>query len=77
MYQDSVIDEIRTIRETYAAKFSYDLEAIYYDLKEKEKTRGHRLVSFPARRRKRNRPGREGSSRRTQIPISDAGSRNP
>ncbi len=59
MYQDSVIDEIRTIRETYAEKFGYDLEAIYYDLKEKEKTCGHRLVSFSARRWKRSGPGKE------------------
>jgi len=68
MYRDSVIDEIRTIRETYAEKFSYDLEAIYHDLKEKEKTCGHRLVSFPARRAKRKGPEKNKSSQdRVQI----------
>jgi hypothetical protein len=62
MYRDSVIDEIRTIRETYAEKFSYDLEAIYQDLKEKEKTCGHRLVSLPARRVKRTKMTKTGSA---------------
>lgn len=50
MWQDSVVDEVREIRDAYARKFNYDLEAIYRDLKEQEKRSGSKLVSLPPRR---------------------------
>jgi hypothetical protein len=33
MINDEVVDEISAIREAHAAKFGYDLRAIYEDLK--------------------------------------------
>ena len=50
MWQDSVVDEVREIRDAYARKFNYDLEAIYRDLKEQEKRSSGKLVSLPPRR---------------------------
>ena len=50
MSQDSIIKEIRTIREAYAKRFNYDLQAIYRDLKEKEKKSGRKIVSLPPKR---------------------------
>ena len=45
MKRDTLVDEVRAIRESYARRFHYDLDAIYRDLKEKEKKAGHRVVS--------------------------------
>jgi hypothetical protein len=54
MYQDPIVAEIRAIREAYAKRFNYDLDAICRDLQEQEKRSGRKLVSF-SRGRKRQR----------------------
>jgi len=36
MLTDEIIDEVRINREAHAAKFDYDLRAIYEDLKKSE-----------------------------------------
>ena len=46
-WSDSIVDEVRRARDAYAARFNYDLRAIYRDLKEHEKRSGRRLVSPP------------------------------
>ena len=51
MWKDPIVEEIRKGREEYAAKFNYDLGAIYRDLKEKEKRSKWTLVSPPPKRR--------------------------
>jgi hypothetical protein len=50
MWQDPVVEEVRAIREAYAKKFDYNLEAIYRDLKEQEAKSGWRVVSLQPRR---------------------------
>lgn len=50
MKKDSIVEEIRKIRQAHAAKFNYELKAICADLKEKEKDCGHPVVSFPPKR---------------------------
>ena len=47
---DPIVDEIRRIRDEYAASFNYDLDAIYRDLKEKERTSGRTYVSYAPKR---------------------------
>lgn len=51
---DPIVDEVRKIRDELAARFNYDLEAIYRHIKEREKEReektGRKFVSFPPRR---------------------------
>ena len=47
---DSVVQEVREIRDAYARQFGYDLDAIHRDLKAKEQASGRRVVSFPPRR---------------------------
>lgn len=47
MKPDPIVEEVRKARQAHAAKFKYDMEAIFSDLKEKEKTCGHRIVSRP------------------------------
>ena len=48
--RDTLVDEVRAVREAYAKRFNYDLKAIYLDLKEKEKTGGRKIVSLQPRR---------------------------
>ena len=50
MIEDPIVAEVRKIRDRHAAKFNYDLDAIFRDLKEKEKTSGRSYVSYPPRR---------------------------
>ncbi len=47
MLNDPIVDEIHRLREAYAAQFNYDLQAIYRDLKEKEKASGRTFVHLP------------------------------
>jgi len=44
-WSDPIVDEVRRVREAYAARFDYDLWAMYRDLKEKEKRSGRKIVS--------------------------------
>jgi hypothetical protein len=51
MLNDEIIEEVRAIRDAHAAKFAYDLRAIYADLKRSEAQRiaaGHPFVSPPS-----------------------------
>jgi hypothetical protein len=50
MWEELIVAEIRKIREAHAAKFNYDLRAIYEELKEQEKRSGRTFVSYPSRR---------------------------
>ena len=45
-WSDPIVDEVRRTRDAYAARFHYDLRAIYRDLKEKEKRSGRQVVSY-------------------------------
>jgi len=50
MIDDPIVTEVRNVRARHVAKFNYDLEAIYRDLKEMEKKGGRSYVSYPPRR---------------------------
>ena len=43
---DPIVDEVRGIRDAHAAKFNYDPDAIFHDIKEQEKRSGRKYVSF-------------------------------
>jgi hypothetical protein len=45
-WSDPIVDEVRRARDAYAARFNYDLRAIFRDLKEQEKRGGCKLVSY-------------------------------
>jgi hypothetical protein len=38
--KDPIVDEVRRIRDAHAARFNYDLDAIFKDIKEREKKSG-------------------------------------
>ena len=48
-WHDPIVEEVRAIREAYAARFQYDLQAIYRDLQAQERQHGWKTVSFPPR----------------------------
>jgi len=50
MWTDEIVEETRREREAYAARFNYDLEAIYHDLKAKEQQSGREVVLLSPRR---------------------------
>ena len=45
---DPIVDEVRRVRDAHAARFHYDLDAIFRDIKEQEKKSEHKFVSFRA-----------------------------
>jgi hypothetical protein len=43
---DSIVDEVRRVRAEHAARFNYNLWAIYRDIKEQQQRSGLKFVSF-------------------------------
>lgn len=56
MWNDPIVDEVRRVREEHAARFGYDLRAIYDDLKKTEKETHRKVVSLPPKRSGREDP---------------------
>jgi hypothetical protein len=51
---DPIVDEVRRVRDAHAARFNYDLDAIFRDIKENEKKSGYKFVAGVARPAKPN-----------------------
>ena len=49
-WTDPIIDEVRRVRDAHAAKFNYDLRAIFRDFKAKEAASGREYVRYEPRR---------------------------
>lgn len=49
MWKDEIVEEVRKVRDEYAAKFDYDLDAIYEDIKKQEKNSERKIVSLPSK----------------------------
>lgn len=47
---DSVIAEVRAVRDGIAARFNYDVGAIFERIREMQDESGREYVSYPARR---------------------------
>jgi hypothetical protein len=47
VWRDPIVDEVRSVRDAYAKRFGYDLEAIYRDLKQQQADTANRPVSLP------------------------------
>jgi hypothetical protein len=46
---DPIVDEVRRVRDAHAARFNYDLDAIFADIKKREKECGLEFVGGVAR----------------------------
>lgn len=49
MWRDPIVEEIRKIREEYAARFGFDLDAICRHAREEERKNPEGLVTLPPR----------------------------
>jgi len=49
MIKDPIVEEIRKERDAHAARFNYDLNAIYEDIKRQEQENKREFISFPSR----------------------------
>lgn len=47
--KDPIVEEVRKVREAHAARFGYDLDAIFRDIKERERKSGRSFVAFASR----------------------------
>ena len=54
--KDQIVEEIRKIRDEHAARFNYDLDAIYADMKRIEAESKEPRISFSPRRIPKTRP---------------------
>ncbi len=50
IWKDEIVEEVRKNREAYAARFNFDLQAIYQDLKKAEQKSNRKKVSFKPRK---------------------------
>ena len=47
---DPIIAEVRAVRDQHAARFGYDVKAIFGDIRARQETSGRKYVRYPARR---------------------------
>jgi hypothetical protein len=50
MIEDPIVEEVRRIRNEYARKFNYDMDAIFADIQQRQAQSGRTYVSFPPKR---------------------------
>jgi len=62
---DPIIAELRAIRQEYAARFNYDVDAMFRDIRARQEASGREYVRLPAHR------GVSASEDRT-TPLTDA-----
>lgn len=49
-HPDPVIAEVRAVRDEHAARFGYDVPAIFRDIQSMQKSSGKVFVRYPARK---------------------------
>ena len=62
MWKDPIVEEIRAIRDEYARRFNYDIEAMCRDLRTREAQSGHEVVALPPKRIVPAPPGAAGEA---------------
>ncbi len=51
MINDPIVNEVRRVRDELAKKFNYDVDAIFSDLREKQKKYSNRIVNLRRQRK--------------------------
>ncbi|NUM54759.1 MAG: hypothetical protein HUU46_14025 [Candidatus Hydrogenedentes bacterium] len=67
MWIDPIVEEIRQIRREHAARFGYDIKAIFDDLRrgqEEERKKGRRIISRPSKTRRKVATASKGPRKR-------------
>ena len=47
---DPIVAEVWAVRDQYAARFDYDVKAIFRDIQARQEASGRKYVRYPARR---------------------------
>jgi hypothetical protein len=63
---DPIVDEVRSFRDAHAARFNYDLDAIFRDIKQQEKESRRKFVSLISEVSKESIPAQAVG----QVPVS-------
>jgi hypothetical protein len=50
MWNDEIVEEVRKVRDEYAAQFNYDLDAIFKDIRRQEEKSHREVVSLPPKK---------------------------
>ena len=59
MWRDLIVEQVRALREEYAARFNHDLKAIRRDLRQRQQAGGRKVVSLSPKRVGKATPARE------------------
>jgi hypothetical protein len=62
MVPDPIVEQIKRIREEYAARFNYDLEAIARDVRSRQEDDNRQVVRRPPRRPQKAAASQESKS---------------
>lgn len=65
MWEDPIVSEVRRVREELAARFNFDVSAIFGDLRAKQASLGSRLV----RRQRSTRAEQAAAPQRDSAPL--------
>lgn len=50
MFEDEIMREVRAVRDAYAKRFNYDIDALFRDAKERQAMSGRQVVTLEPRR---------------------------
>jgi len=64
MMDDLIVEDLKKEREAYAARFNFDLEAMFRDLQAQERAGGRTIVSFSANKVQRPKAGLKAKPRK-------------
>lgn len=73
---DPIVDEVRRVRDEHAARFNYDLRAIFLDVKQREQARGLCFVDGVAHQPAPDQPtlSRATTGSASQVEVPQVGS---
>ncbi len=66
---DTIVAEVRQTREALASQFNYDLHAMIQDARERQKTSGRKVVSFPPTRLNEANASQDGLAETDNIRV--------
>lgn len=72
MWEDPIVSDVRRVREELAARFDFDVKAIFADIRQRQTLLGERLVSRKERAEPAGARGRKPPS--TPEAISESSS---
>jgi len=68
MYSDPIVEQTRQLRDEYAARFNYDLDAICEDLIERQRVSDRKLIKRRPKRPMRPAPTVNYATEQSAVP---------